>query len=355
VWVARYSAEGRLSKRAIFKDLDRDDHNNPSLVFRHDGHIMVFFSPHSGHHLPPPGVPSVMRYMVSLNPYSINGFGKVHTVPTNAPGDLGYTYPNPIQLEDKLWLFWRGGNWNPTFSWTDDGLTWAPARELVYFGHGQRPYAKYVGDGKRRIHAIFTDGHPENWKNSLHYVRYEAGSLYAMSGRRIGTLDDVPIHTSKLDPIYNYSDKGGRAWGHDIALTAEGRPRVVYTRRVANRDTFWYAYHNGTKWISRKMVEAGAGRPSFHSGGATLDHEDPRVVYLSRTIGPWNQVEQWFTSDDGRTWTHRQLTTDPNGYSIRPVTPRGQLQSRNRILYVWGDERTIGFRDYRTRVHALDF
>jgi len=355
VWVARYSAEGRLSKRLIFRDLDRDDHNNPSLVFRRDGHIMVFFSPHSGHHLPPPGVPSVMRYMVSLNPYSINGFGKVHTVPTNAPGDLGYTYPNPIQLHDKLWLFWRGGNWNPTFSWTDDGQTWAPAREFVYFGHGQRPYAKYVGDGNRRIHAIFTDGHPENWKNSLHYVRYEAEGLYAMSGRKIGTLDDVPIHTSKLDPIYKYSDKGGRAWGHDIALTAEGRPRVVYTRRVSNRDTFWYAYHNGTKWISRKMVEAGAGRPSFHSGGATLDHEDPRVVYLSRTIGPWNQVEQWFTPDDGRTWTHRELTTDPNGYSIRPVTPRGQRQSRNRILYVWGDERTIGFRDYRTRVHALDF
>ena len=56
------SAEGRLTKRAIFKGLGRDDHNNPSLVFRRDGHIMVFFSPHSGHHLPPPGIPSVMRY-----------------------------------------------------------------------------------------------------------------------------------------------------------------------------------------------------------------------------------------------------------------------------------------------------
>ena len=164
----------------------------------------------------------------------------------------------------------------------------------------------------------------------------------------------MPLHTSKLDHIYNYSDQGGRAWGHDIALTAEGRPRVVYTRRVANRDTFYYAYHNGTKWISRKIVEAGAGRPSFHSGGATLDHEDPRIVYLSRTIGHWNQVEQWFTPDSGRNWTHQQLTSDPNGYAIRPVTPRG-LTSANRILYVWGDERTIGFTNYTTRVHALDF
>jgi BNR repeat-containing family member len=355
VWVARYSAGGGLSKRLIFRGLGRDDHNNPSLVFRRDGHIVVFFCPHSGHRLPPPGIPKRMYYTISLNPFSINGFGRVHVLNTNVPGGLGYTYPNPVQLRDKLWLFWRGGGWNPTFTYSDDGArTWVRARELVYFGRGQRPYAKYVGDGSRRIHCIFTDGHPANWKNSLHYVRYEAENLYAMSGRRIGSLADVPIHTSRLDHIYNYSDAGGRAWGHDIALTSQGRPRVVYTRRVNNRDTFYYAYHNGERWISRKIVAAGAGRPSFHSGGASLDHEDPRFVYLSRTIGRWNQVEQWFTPDDGRTWSTRLLTNDPEGYAIRPVTPRG-LTGRSRILYVWGDERTIGFTKYVTRVHALDF
>ena len=55
VWVARYTSDGKLTKRVIFKGLGRDDHNNPSLIFRRDGHIIVFFSPHSGHHLPPPG------------------------------------------------------------------------------------------------------------------------------------------------------------------------------------------------------------------------------------------------------------------------------------------------------------
>ena len=45
---------------------------------------------------------------------------------------------------------------------------------------------------------------------------------------------------------------------------------------------------------------------------------------------------------------------DPSGYAIRPVTPRG-LGRRQPVLYVWGDERTTGFTDYTTRVHALDF
>ena len=40
---------------------------------------------------------------------------------------------------------------------------------------------------QRSIHGIFTDGHPENWKNSLHYMRYENRALYAASGAKLGT------------------------------------------------------------------------------------------------------------------------------------------------------------------------
>jgi hypothetical protein len=354
VWVARYTRGGQLSKRVIYRGLGRDDHNNPSLIFRPDGHLIVFFAPHSGHHLPPPGIrPSRMRYRVSLHRYSIEQWGRVRTVPTNVPGGLGYTYPNPIQLKDKLWLFWRGGGWNPTFSYTEDGHEWVKARELVYSGGGARPYAKYVGDGKTRIHAIFSDGNATSTPSGLHYLRYEERGLFGM-GRKLGTLRDVPLPISKLDHIYRYSSQGGSAWPHDIALTSEGRPRIVYTRLRGGQDTFYYAYHNGEKWISRKIIEAGRGREHFSSGGATLDHEDPRFVYLSRTIGTWSQVEQWFTPDEGRTWSTRQLTANPSGFSARPVTPRG-LADANRVLFYTGDERTTGWRKYVTRIHALDF
>lgn len=356
LWVARLTKGGKLRKHLLFRGLGRDDHNNPSLVFRKDGTIAVFFSPHSGHDLPPPGIPSVMRYRISQHPFSIDGWGPLHTVP-NVPGPLGFTYPNPMQQRDKLWLFWRGGGWYPTFSYTENGRDWVPARELVRSTQGQRPYAKYVGDGKETIHGIYSNGHVRNYENSLFYFRYENNDLFAMNGRRIASLASVPVQMSDLDVIYRYSSSGGRAWPHDIALTADGRPRIVYTRRRGGpfgKDTFWYAYHNGEKWINRKIVDAGAGRQSFTSGGASLDHEDPRFVYLSRTIGDWNQVEQWFTPDNGRTWQTRQITGDTDHYSIRPVTPRG-LTGANRVLFSRGDETTIGFTDYRTRIHSADF
>jgi hypothetical protein len=342
----------------LFRGLGRDDHNNPSLVFLPDGRLAVFFSPHSGRFLPPEGIPSVMRYRISEHPYSIDGWGPVHTVPTNVEGGLGYTYPNPMQQRGKLWLFWRGGDWNPTFSYTENKIDWVGARELVRSAEGQRPYAKYAGDGKTNIHGIFSNGHVHDFKNSLFYFRLEGGDLFNADGGKIASLASVPITLQRLDPIYRFTEAGGRAWPHDIALTSEGRPRVVYTRRAGGgtgKDTFWYAYHNGEKWVSRKIVEAGKGRQSFTSGGATLDHEDPRFVYLSRTIGTWNQVEQWFTPDQGRTWTTTQLTNDPNHYSIRPVTPRYERGPEHRVLFTRGDETTKGFTNYRTRVWAHDF
>ena len=101
VWVARYTRGGRLSKRLLYRGLGRDDHNNPSLVFRRDGHLMVFFSPHSGHHLPPPGIPSVMRYRVALHPLLDRGVragpDRAHQRPRRAGLHLSEPDPAPRQ------------------------------------------------------------------------------------------------------------------------------------------------------------------------------------------------------------------------------------------------------------------
>jgi hypothetical protein len=353
VWVAHIRPDGSFTKRLIYRNLGVDDHNNPSLVFRPDGRIMVFFSPHSGHVLPPPSLrPSRMRYRLSKAPFSINGFEPVRLVNTNVPGGLGFTYPNPMQLHGKLWLFWRGGGWNPTFSYTRNGRDWVPARELLRSVDPQRPYAKYVGDGNRRIHGIFTEGHANHFHNSLYYLRYENSNLFGAGGRRLGSLRSVPLPIHKLERVYRFTKATGSAWPHDIALTAQGRPRIVYTRRVGHQDVFFYGYHNGSRWVSRRIVDAGPGLPSFTSGGATLDHEDPRIVYLSRKTGAFHQVEVWFTPDEGRTWRHRQLTAEPSHYCIRPVTPRG-LTGGNLVLFSVGDRTTHGFTDFHTRIHFL--
>jgi hypothetical protein len=256
----------RLSKHLLFRGLGRDDHNNPSLAFLRDGRLIVFFCPHSGHDLPPPDIPSKIYYRISQRAHSIDGWGPLHTVNINALGSLGYAYPNPIQLRDKLWLFWRGGGWNPTFSYTTDRLTWTPARELVYRGGGRtalHEVRRRRGQAyPRHLHRRPPDGLQE--QSVLPALR-EPGPVRGQRAQaRIA--GQRAVARVKARRIYKYSDAGGRAWGHDIALSDRGGPRVVYTRRIGARDTFYYAYFNGTKWVSRKIVEAGPGRPSFTSG-----------------------------------------------------------------------------------------
>ena len=96
-----------------------------------------------------------------------------------------------------LMLFWRGGNWKPTFSFIDGGFTtesfsektdfswqqWAPSKEIIV-GKAARPYIKYeqeiVEDRNKmdKIHMAFTDGHPRDvTTNSIYYACLDENSL----------------------------------------------------------------------------------------------------------------------------------------------------------------------------------
>jgi hypothetical protein len=156
-----------------------------------------------------------------------------------------------------------------------------------------------------------------------------------------------------LDPIYRFAAERGRAWPHDIALDADGSPVVLYTRRLDDRDTFFYARFDGMRWTSREIVAAGRGRRTFTSGGGGLDHADPRTVLLSRRVGELHQIEAWTTRDGGRSWDSRRLTSHDDGFAMRPVAPRG-ASPLELALYVWGDpERTRSYTDFLTRIRAV--
>ena len=358
VWVAQTdTATLRTRRRMIYRGLGVDDHNNPSLIF-YKGRLYAFFSEHSGVTI---GHGARMRYRVSKRRFDIRGgFGPVREVRTNTPGGLGYTYPNPIRAGGRLWLFWRGGDWDPTFTTTRDGRHWARARTLVD-GPGtaadpERPYAKYAEGRGGTFHMVMSDGHVQNQRNSLYYMRFRRGAFHRADGSRIGSLRDVPFERSELDRPYRYTRKRGRAWPHDLAEAPDGSPVLVYTlRRYGTQygtDFFEWARFNGRHWVHRKLITAGTGGKTFRSGGITLDHEDPRTVVLSRTIGAWNQVELFRTEDNGRTWRRATLTDKTDGFSMRPVIPRGS-HATGRTVVAYFSGTADSFLDYRTGVNLL--
>jgi hypothetical protein len=358
VWVAEVDTRTlAITKKLIYRDLGVDDHNNPSLVWFH-GRLMAFFCEHSGRVL---GKHAKMRYRLAREPYTVAaGFGPVRKVGTNTPGGLGCTYPNPVRSGHRLFLFWRGGDWNPTFSITTDGRHWTKARTLVK-GPGtrrrpERPYAKYAEGPGDSFAVAFSDGHPKEWANSLYFLEYRRGAFYKPDGTLVGTLDDVPFQREQTDVLYRYDPASGRAWPHDVAWGPHGNPVVAYTRRIgggSGTDYFHYARWTGAGWSDEELTDAGAGAHTFTSGGITLMHEHPNNVLLSRTDGEWNQVELWTRPDiAGGPWSHFPLTASRNGFSIRAVFPREYTQ-RRRAVVLYFEGTANSFEDFDTRVKML--
>jgi hypothetical protein len=345
IQVASYDHDsGRRVVVTLKARLQIDDHDNPSILVRPDGRLMVFWSTHAG---------STMWYRRSLRPEDVTAWEPEHTLPTNTPGPCGYTYPNPMQLSaegNRIYLFWRGGNFNPSLSTSSDGNTWTAARTVIS-NPGQRPYVKYASNGRDTIAMAYTETHPRNLRTSIYYAAYRAGALRRADGSVISTMANLPIAPTAGEKVYDWTTNG-KAWVHDVALDQAGHPVIVYATFPSDTDhRYRYARWDGTRWTDRELVRAGRSmsldpaEPNY-SGGITLDHEDPSVVYLSRQVNGIFRVEVWTTPDGGATWSSRPLTSPSAGNGYRPVSPRGQRGDSMNV--VWMQGTYTGYTNFQT-------
>jgi len=344
VQVASYDHDTRVREVATLKaNFQIDDHDSPSLLVRPDGHLMAFWSAHIG---------TQMYYRRTTRPEDVTAWEPEQTVGTNTPGPWGYTYPNPVQLSaegNRVWLFWRGGNFNPTFSTSGDGLAWTPASTLVSVP-GQRPYVKVASNGVDTIDFAFTQGHPRDVASAIYYARYQAGSLRRANGAVIAPLASLPIVPSQADRLYDPARHyGARAWVHDVASDALGRPVVVYATFPAPGDhRYNYDRWDGQRWAHHEIARAGGSmsvdptEPNY-SGGITLDHDDPSIAYLARKVGSTFRAEVWRTGDGGHSWTSRVVRSGSALGSYRPVSPRGQTGPDANVVWMLG-----GYPSYTT-------
>lgn len=368
----------RRTTAVVAPRLEVDDHDNPSLLVRPDGHLLAFWSRHNG---------GAMYYRRTARPQDVSSWEPVRTIPTNTPGPRGYTYPNPVQLSaegNRVYLFWRGGDWKPVFSTFDGGTApWTSAQRLIVdeqaSGNGVRPYLKVASDGVDTIHFAFTEHHPQDAVTSIHYLYYRAGSLYRANGQRIGPLG-AAASPGDADKVYDAAAGRERSWIHDIAVGVDGRPVIVYARMPGYRPgtntpysrneqavnhSYHYARWTGQAWVTHRITAAGGTiaegttsdgvtieQPQY-SGGIVLDHQNPTRVYLSRPnpslSSGRHQIELRATIDGGATWSATWLTSDPASEHVRPFTPRGPIGDRaTNVLWMAGEYP--GYRAYRTGI-----
>lgn len=341
--------DGR-ARRAVISQLYGDDHISPAISIEADDRITAYWSAHNG---------SAMYYRTTRRPADIARWGHTRQMPSNTPGGLGFTYPNPVILpseHNEHYLFWRGGNWEPSLSMRADHGGWGRAHVIIDMP-GARPYVKVASNNRDRIGLAFTNGHPDNDVTSVYFVEMRRGAMYTANGRWLGRLGARPLVPTPAELVYDaYANHDVRSWVFDTAFDHAGAPIVVYALYPAAAPAqYWYARWDGRSWLRHVLVNAGAsimaGEPHY-LGGLVLDHGDPGYVYISTPSNRRDQIQQWRTSDGGRSWTHTQLTYggEPN---YRPVLAQ-ELDSRTPAATLFSMRGPyISYWHYRTDITMM--
>jgi hypothetical protein len=349
---------GDTETHVLHEKLEVDDHDNPALHMMDDGRLMVLYSRHSRS--------TPIYQMVSQNAEDISNWEERRSLYLNdtvryADYSNTYTYVNLWEVEDQLFLLWRGADFKPNFSISDDkGQSWSKGQILILperIYRNRRPYLKAFSDG-RRLHLAFTDGHPRNeTENSIYYTYYEKGNFYRADGSLVSSLADVPFKPEAADMVHNGATEN-KAWIWDLTADAQGNPVLTYASFPEDSiHDYHYARWNGQQWEKEWLVRAGSWFPEDqpgieqrepnYSGGIVVDHETPETIYMSVQKNGIFEIEQW-TRQANNSWDKQAITTNSSRNNIRPYAVLGADDSSPLQLLFLTNEHYLHYTDYRS-------
>ena len=359
VWVVKVDPATGARRRFRLGTSDPDDHSNPSILIK-GGRIVVFWCGHSG---------PAMNYRISNDAEDVSSFGDTIAAATgNTPGNNGFTYPNVALMphDNLVYLLWRGGNFQPTFSKATylTGNDWTPAKHLLSAPRGVRPYVKMFPDPNGAwIHLLTTDGHPRDVQTDIYYAGWRLidNTLRRADGTVIESVDTAPIPVGNLDLVYNASGRP-RSWVWDLFVAGGTRYAAFATFPASpGRHEYWAARraNEDSAWTVRKVCDAGPSiaedRETDYSGGITIDPLDPDRLVLSRPANGrpgLHRLEEWRTSDNGNSWAFSQALTDDEEQNVRPYFARFGDASADPYRLFWLRGHYRDFLDVRLDLHA---
>lgn len=278
-------------------NFDRDDHNSPVFHVRPDGSVLAVYAKHHRDRF------HYARVSDPSDPLKWSEEFKQERNSPNPKDKVTYMNLHELKSEGKLYNFYRGIDFNPTFvTSADHGKTWS---EPVHFfknevGGRHRPYARYAGNGVDTVHVSITDAHPRNYGNSLYYFAFRGGNYYRADGSLVKSLKDGALLPSEAEKIYKGSETENKpagfesvpnsAWTSSMAIDADGHPHIGYSLYLSNDDhRYRIASWDGKQWIDREIAYAGKclyTKESSYTGLVALDPVDPEIVFISTDVDP---------------------------------------------------------------------
>lgn len=347
--------------------LESDDHDNPAFVHTADDKVLAMYTRHGKKDL---FINEATSVSAAGFPFTVPEF--IHSFSASQLAKFPrptMTYANPFRLKEennRIYCFGRWTGFKPNVVWSDDnGATWSKSKVVITnypFDANNRPYVKYYSDGNSRIHLVFTDGHPRDEPtNSVYYAYYQDGAFYNVEGELITTMENIPFEPKDASVVYTSNPKEGRAWVADIGQNAQEEPVILYTRSpTVNNHEYWYGRYENGQWVNRKICDSGPWFPQtqegaverepHYFGGMSIHPDKPGVVYLSRRVDGFFEIERWETKDAGISWTSKPITRNSTEDNVRPYVPRGLRSKSNEVVLWMENEKYIHYTDFKTSI-----
>ncbi len=369
VEVATYELEsGETTRAVLHPNLQYNDHATPALLALPDDRVFTIYSGHNH---------SRMFYRTTVEPNDPREW----TEPVAyRPGEKSrVTYANLVRLSEenegkgRIYNFFRGfdPSWKPSWMTSDDGgETWSSHGLWIDMPSEDRhrPYVKYIGNGRDTIHFIFTEGHPNNFDNSIYHAFYRDGKFHRTDGTVVHPVAEGPVTPDLATRVFAGSDKR-IAWANDLHLDAEGNPVAAYSvqysevGRLPRGHEDWgqdlryhYARWDGERWNEFQIAHAGtrlyAGEDDY-TGLICIDPNDVSTVFISADVDPVSgealagnryQIFRGKTADGGENWEWEQITHTEDADNLRPVVPVWDDPERVAVVWMRGEYRT--YTDY---------
>lgn len=354
---------GQTQSHVLHEQLEVDDHDNPALYFTEDGRLMVFYTKHARE--------APIYQMIARNPEDISNWGERRSLELNDTTKYEgfsdtYTYVNVWPVGDQLFMLWRGADFKPNFSISEDGgQSWSTGEILILperIYRNRRPYLKAYSDGSR-LHLAFTDGHPRReLENSIYYTYYENGNFYKSDGSLISSLEDVPFSPEQAELVHDGA-VDDKAWIWDIAADENNHPVLTFASFPEDSIHYYhYARWNGSDWESERLVKAGSWFPEStpgqeqrepnYSGGIVVDTENPDNVYLSLEKDGVFEIEHWHRRGPGD-WINRPVTINSSKDNIRPYAVLGAKGDNPLQLFFLTNDHYTHYTDYHSAVKMV--
>ena len=338
----------------LHQKFQSDDHDTPAFLKLKDGRYLASFMSHGGGK----GVAGLdlMRWRISNNPGDPTEWQPEQTVSVGA----GVSYTNLYRLSaenDRIYNFHRGFGFNPNYLISDDDgqtfkyggrtMTWNAIPGQTGSG---RPYVRYASNNIDTVHFINTEDHPRNVDNSIYHGFIKTGKMHKSDGTIVGdpsTAKTSPIKPTDFTCVYK-GDADHVAWTTDLRLDSAGRPHIIFSVRMNDREVrkfydkggedlrFHYGRWDGAKWATSEIAFAGnrlyVGEMDY-TGLAALHPADPDILYISTNADPktgqplissagharHREIFKGVTKDAGKTFEWTAVTSNSSADNLRPI------------------------------------